>query len=239
MLWTKCRVTHWAVCWLTFGQSGPSGKHSFCTSTPSLCLFFWVTLCLLLQFAPPQVLSLSFFVHLPWLVIYPYIRAISTCSTVSFSQLHQSIIPYSILFSTPLSLFVIFHFYSPKDLCFCLCDCVPVIITTALSVYVQWCGYNKKNALWPCLYLWHVTAWLSWLCVTEQRQRETNNNRKGQERKEMRKRRPEAVVWEQRWGDAVGCKLRKGEEEAKSADTELRCFSAVLACSLEKDFSSF
>lgn len=37
----------------------------------------------------------------------------------------------------------------------------------------------------------------------------------------------------------MGRELRKGEEEPKSADTELRCYSVVLASPLEKELSSF
>lgn len=50
---------------------------------------------ILLLFPPPQFLTLSPFIHLPCLAISPYIRAITTCFTASFSELSHSLIPYS------------------------------------------------------------------------------------------------------------------------------------------------
>lgn len=71
---------------------------------------------ILLLFLPPQFLTLSLFIHLPRPAISPYIRAITSCSTVSFSQLSHSLGRYSALFSTPLFLFCYVLLFSQGSL---------------------------------------------------------------------------------------------------------------------------
>lgn len=163
MLLIKCRVTHGALCWLTFGQLGPRGKHSVCTSAAALCLYFWVARCHSSPISSsrvPQSLLLhpsTSPCHFSSRQGYHHTLHHVLLSTFSWSHsLCYSTVWYDINRFLKIS-FVIIRAFA------CCCS---YIILPALYICAG-CKKKKKNMLQPCPYSCSVTAWQSCLCMTE------------------------------------------------------------------------